>query len=359
LENPVLKNEIALNASFKLGELILNQPKSLNSLDMNMVVILEEALEQWRDDPNIVAILLRGAGDKSFCAGGNIKSARASALKNPHGPCHEAEAFFKKEYKVDYTIHTYPKPIICLGHGFIMGGGMGLFQAAEFRLLMKNSVLAMPEISIGLFTDVGAGYFYNNLKYDIGLFLGLTGAQLQSSDAFFLGLCDAVIQNSSIEEVLLKLQDMSWSKDVLENRDKLKVICQTHFETNLVQKSDIQNHLKLIESICQKKSLNEMVQEIHKTTHSPFLNKASQTLKQGSPISAHLIYHHLRNCKTKTLKETFDEDTKLSTACMRHPEFAEGVRALLIDKDNSPNWTYKTIEDVPEHLVIKMLGKLS
>ena len=176
----------------RIGHATLNAEKSLNALTLDMVDQLYEKLNLWRDDPAIVAVVLDGAGERAFCAGGDIRRLRQSVIDSDYGVNPYGEQFFAREYRLDYLIHRFGKPVLCWGSGIVMGGGIGLLAGASHRVVTQGSRLAMPEISIGLFPDVGAGWFLNRMPGKVGLFLGLTGLRMNAGDALFTGLGNSI-----------------------------------------------------------------------------------------------------------------------------------------------------------------------
>ena len=167
------------------GLITLDSPRSLNALSEDMIIAMQRHLDAWAEDPDICLVILQGAGERAFCAGGDIRQLY-DVLGTDQSEA-EATRYFNAEYRLDYTLHTYRKPLICWAHGVVMGGGLGLLAASRYRLLTPSAQLAMPEISIGLFPDVGAGYFLNRLPEGMGLFLGLTGARLNQIDSLRSG----------------------------------------------------------------------------------------------------------------------------------------------------------------------------
>jgi enoyl-CoA hydratase/carnithine racemase len=169
----------------------LNVPATLNSLDLTMVDALAVALAQWRNDPAVAMVYLRGAGDRAFCAGGDIQALYRSCKANQEARRRVdsyAEDFFEREYRLDFHLHTFPKPVLCFGHGVVMGGGLGLLAASRFRVVTPKSRVAMPEITIGLFPDAGGTTLLSAMPGSLGLFLGLTGTHFRGGDARALGL---------------------------------------------------------------------------------------------------------------------------------------------------------------------------
>src|SRR5690554_6615229 len=197
----------------KIGIATLNSERSLNALSLAMIDALEPQLEAWANDDSIVCVWLEGAGEKAFCAGGDIVAMYKAAKDLPKEPVAEVVDFFTREYRLDYRIHTYPKPLLVWADGFVMGGGMGLMNGASHRVVTERSRLAMPEISIGLYPDVGATYFLSKLPDNMGLFLGLTAAQVNAADALYIGLADFAIASDMRDNTLHALTNASWSDD--------------------------------------------------------------------------------------------------------------------------------------------------
>ena len=160
-EDVVLFEELPASNNLKVGKIVLNIPKTLNSLTLEMVDLLLDRLSQWELDESICCLLISGSGGKAFCAGGDVQALHASAVKTPGGPCVEAETFFEREYRMDFALHNYPKPVIVWGDGIVMGGGLGIFAGGSHRVVTETSRFAMPEVTIALFPDVGGSYFLN------------------------------------------------------------------------------------------------------------------------------------------------------------------------------------------------------
>ena len=196
----------------RIGIASLDAEKSLNALSLPMILALTDRLEAWAKDPNIVCVLLRGNGPKAFCAGGEVRSLAQACREQPGEVPALAAQFFAAEYRLDYRLHTYPKPLICWGHGYVLGGGMGLLQSAAIRIVTPSSRLAMPEISIGLYPDVGASWFLSRLPGKLGLFLGLTGAHINGRDALDLGLADRFLRDDQQDELIDGLLQLNWQE---------------------------------------------------------------------------------------------------------------------------------------------------
>ena len=351
-QDSLIINELA-SSTGKIGVLKLNAEKTLNSLTLSMVNALSGQLTLWAEDDEIAVIILMGNGDKAFCAGGDIQELYQSAIASPGEPCIKGEAFFKHEYQLNYQIHTYKKPIICLGNGIVMGGGLGLMAGASHRVATESTRIAMPEITIGLFPDVGGTYFLNRMPYNFGVFFALTGASINARDALYTKLADYMIPWSSHEKLLKNLQKVSWSTSDIEKNHRFVDQQIKHLEVNEqdlqnLMVSEVQTHHKLLETICLHNSLAEVIREIKEFDEdSHWFDKAKSAIEHGSPLSSVLIYEQLRRHRHSDLETVFLSEYQLATNVIRYPEFAEGVRALLIDKDKSPNWNFKHFSDVP------------
>ena len=221
----ILFEELAA-ASGKVGRVTLNIESTLNSLTLDMVDLLQAQLDAWRDDDSIGAIFIEGAGEKAFCAGGDVQALHASAVATPGGPCEYAEAFFTREYRMNYTLHTYPKPLICWGHGIVMGGGLGVMAGCSHRVVTERTRIAMPEVTIALFPDVGGSWFLNHMPGSAGVFLALTGASINAADAIYTGIADRFIASEHKDAVVRQLLAQSWQADSLANHSLVRHVLQ-------------------------------------------------------------------------------------------------------------------------------------
>ncbi len=324
----------------------LNNEKSLNSLSLEMIQILAPALARWAADARVVAVFLQGAGEKAFCAGGDVR--RICLRVREHGIDDAyAREFFEQEYRLDYAIHRFPKPLIVWGQGIVMGGGIGLMSGASHRVVTGSSRLAMPEISIGLYPDVGGSYFLSRLPGRLGLFLGMTGANMNAADALYAGFATHALAEASRAAVLEGLCALAWSKDATQHDEQLSQFLAAQ-PAAVLPEPQILPRLELIEARSAGESLGAVYAGLTQAADDAWLNKAAQTLVKGSPTSAALIYRQWLRGRSLTLAEVFREELTLSVQCARHPDFIEGVRALLVDKDQSPRWQPTQLEDLSE-----------
>lgn len=354
-QDAVLFQERITDSGHRIAFAKLNSEKSLNALTLDMIRLLDERLKQWEADPNVVCVVLSGAGEKAFCAGGDVRSLRDSILthKAP-GPNPQAQAFFGEEYRLDYRIHKYSKPILAWGGGIVMGGGLGLLAGASHRVVTEQSRIAMPEVSIGLYPDVGGSWFLPRMPGRVGLFLALTGAALNGHDALHVGLADFFLKSEDRNTFFESLTNAAWQSDALENRNTLSKALQSFSEraSDVLPVSNVKRHADLIEDLTHGESLLDVRNAI--TGYSgedSWLKKAAAALAGGSPTSVALMWEIWRRSKHMSLAEVFRMELIISLQCCEHPDFPEGVRALLVDKDNKPNWTPPRVEDVSEQWI--------
>jgi enoyl-CoA hydratase/carnithine racemase len=328
----------------------INTPRNLNSLSLDMIRLLKPQLKRWAEDPKICAVWLEAEGDKAFCAGGDIVSLYRS-MTEP-GDAELGRTFFTEEYELDYQIHTFPKPLVCWGHGIVMGGGIGLMVGASHRVVTESSKMAMPEVNIGLYPDVAGGWFLNRMPGRTGLFLGLTGARINAADALFVGMADRFIRHELKAQVIQALQDRQWN-----GQDAHQVVGAVlrEFEQHsgsAMPASSVRDYLDEINRAADGDSLEQVVQQLMELgSREDWLGKVTHSLGNASPTSLALVWRHLHNCRLDSLREVLDKELVISCNCLDKGEFAEGVRALLIDKDLQPRWRYASLSEVDENWI--------
>ncbi|MDO8694608.1 MAG: enoyl-CoA hydratase/isomerase family protein [Sheuella sp.] len=360
----VLFEEVACANGMKLGVATLNTPKTLNGLSLDMTRLLAARMEVWAKDPDLALVIMRGAGEKAFCAGGDLHTLYHSMTENIGKPAAAntyAGTFFAEEYALDYRIHTFPKPIVVWGDGIVMGGGMGLMMGASHRIVTDTSKMAMPEITIGLFPDVGGTWMLNRLPGKTGLFLGLTGAHIGAADALFAGMADYHLPHDSWNILISSLKTQRWHRtpDQTEMQHETRVRHDDMLNSLLHELSSdpvpvigsLQQHLSLIQKICSGSDLDKIVSNILALSEhqDPWLQRAAKTLAAGSPGSARLTFALLQRTKHASLAEVYRIEWIAGLMCASHGDFAEGIRALLVDKDKNPKWNpAKLIDATPQ-----------
>jgi enoyl-CoA hydratase/carnithine racemase len=349
----------------------LNAPKSLNALSLPMILLLTEQLKVWQNNDAIAVVVLKGAGDKAFCAGGDVVSLYHH-FKNENFPISDetivsskALDFFQHEYQLDQLIHSFKKPILAWTNGYVMGGGVGLMAGASHKVSTEKTLMAMPEVTIGLYPDVGASWFLNKMPNNIGLFLGLTGSMFNGVDAKLLGLADYLIASDKLGVIEKKLIDTDW-EDKNNNHQLLHdTLAELSIKVSDQPETLIVKHETVIAGLTRSDNIAEIYQAIldcdlsvfnEKTTDDKWLQQAQTKIQNGSPLSCALIYQQLKRSKEYTLAQCFESELNLSLRCCQQTEFSEGVRALLVDKDKKPQWRYNNVNDI-DHKIIKWFFK--
>ncbi|RUO38172.1 enoyl-CoA hydratase [Aliidiomarina shirensis] len=344
----VLFSETETVSGKKIGIACLNSERSLNALSLDMILLLEPQLRAWQSDPEIACVWLEGAGEKAFCAGGDIVAMYHAMQEMPNEPVAEVVDFFTAEYRLDHLIQTYDKPILVWGDGFVMGGGMGLMNGASHRVVTERSRLAMPEISIGLYPDVGATYFLGQLPDNMGLFLGLTAAQVNAADALYLGMADFAIASDLHTNTLQALVNASWTDDNELNHATLTdTLQQRIFSSEELAEGPLFARRDLISKLLEGNDIVAVSEQfLQHETDDELMSRAQKTLARGCPLTAHIVWQQLQFGGSLALADAFQLELTLSVNCAVKGDFVEGVRALLIDKDRKPKWTHKSIADV-------------
>ncbi|WP_296403110.1 enoyl-CoA hydratase/isomerase family protein [Psychrobacter sp.] len=357
LQDPVLFNTYATKTGHYVAEMVLNSPKSLNALSVEMCQLMSAQLTQWQTDDAVIAIVLRGSGDKAFCAGGDIRRLYDSMLDNPPMPNPYATDFFGSEYALYRQMHFYDKPIVLWGNGIVMGGGMGLMAACSHRIVTDSTKFAMPEISIGLFPDATGSWFLQRMPAKTGLFLGLTGALCNANDAKFTNLAEYAVGSNDYEQVIEALQSAPWQSTspkspLYSSAHRLAHECLSHLEQRLqpeLKPSKLAQYWRSIQVLMVSGGLQEidaLLQDDEKLAHidakfavDSWAQRAIATYRQGCPVTACLTYEQYHKVKDFSLEQVLYFEANVAVHCANNPDFKEGVRALLIDKDKSPNWS--------------------
>lgn len=333
----------------KLGVITLDAPKSLHALTLEMIRAIDGALVRWADDSAVACVVLQSSTDKAFCAGGDVRSLRtavaeqAGVVPNP-----QALAFFAEEYRLDHRIHTYAKPLLVWGGGIVMGGGLGLMAGASHRVVTENTRIAMPEITIGLFPDVGGSWFLGRMPGRSGLFLGLTGAPMNAADALYTGLGDYFLRQEERAMVLDALALAQWQASAQANSEQLdRLLRGFSAPATSLPASEVRANFDAIAVLTQAPTLPEVVAAIAAYDgDSVWLQKAAHSLAKGAPTSAALVWAMRERTRHMSLAQVFQLELIVAVQCCAHADFSEGVRALLIDKDNAPQWQPASLADV-------------
>ena len=337
---------ILSETSNQIAFITLNRPAALNALTLGMVLELGALLRRHAADPEIRAVLLRGAGGKAFCAGGDLRSLYQGFTES--GTLNRD--FFVAEYSLDYALHTYPKPYIALLDGITMGGGMGLAQGSRLRIVGERSRIAMPEVGIGLFPDVGGSYFLSRLPGSLGLYLALTGIPLCGIDAVYAGLADVYLAPHALASLVDDLGDLKWSgaweADVRAAIHGRSAPGLPHAPLAGLQ-SVVDHHFSQpsVPGILASLDLEE------RDEYAGWAQRTAQLMRSRSPTMMSVALGQLQRGRLLSLADCLRMELGMVEQCVDQGDFMEGVRALIVDKDNSPHWNPATLQEVTERSV--------
>lgn len=340
-----------------IGVATLNAEKALNALSLDMVRLLTEQLNKWKSDSNIAFVVLDGSGEKAFCAGGDVRALYEASIADKGQIAAAAQTFFTEEYQLDYLIHNFEKPVLVWGNGFVMGGGVGLMAGASHRVVTETSRIAMPEVTIGLYPDVGGSYFLNRMPGKSGLFLGFTAYQMGAADACYVGMANHYLNDDDKDPMFDALVTADWGDDAGMNHQYLDEVLHEVALKSAIPKgeSTIANNQGLIDTLMGG-TLDDIVKRMSDLeTDEKWLSRAKSAMLEGSPISCQLIYKQSKLGTSLSLADVFRWELGISVNCLAIGDFNEGVRALLIDKDRNPQWHYNSAFEVPSELISKMV----
>ena len=345
--NPT-ESHIVASVEDGIARLTLHRPKALNALSLEMIRDISKALFAWRDDSAITHVLLRGAKWNkalevsepfgAFCAGGDIRYFHEAVHSEAEGELNRnsLEAFFTEEYTLNHLIHHYPKPVIAFMDGVVMGGGMGLTQGASTRIVTERTKMAMPETAIGLFPDVGGGYFLSrcaNSSVGVGEYLALTGQMLTGSEALSMGLADVCLESKELQTI--------WDdpKSFVPTKQSQAAIA----------------HLDLMQKHFSQSSIQAIVQSLQ-LDGSAWATKTLAQLQKNSPLMLAVTLEQVKRARQMSLGDDLRMERDMVYHCFAgtphmHSDTVEGIRALVIDKDHSPKWQPTRLDDVTPSLV--------
>jgi enoyl-CoA hydratase/carnithine racemase len=331
-----------------VGVITLNRPQALNALSLGMIRDITSALLAWRDDANVAAVVLRGATREgkgvAFCAGGDIRFFHQAALSGDPA----LEDFFTEEYTLNHLIHGYPKPVVALMDGIVMGGGMGLSVGAALRVVTERTKMAMPETRIGLFPDVGGGYFLSRCPGRIGEYLALTGRAMGAGDAMLLGLADVFVPSANLPALVETLCDQP-----MESAAHVRAAVAA--AAGEAPQASLTAHRAAIDAHFGPPDLSGIVQSLRNDT-SEWAAQTLADLLERSPLMMAVTLEQLRRARSMGLADDLRMERVLVHHCFHlrsgaASETVEGIRALAVDKDHAPRWNPARIDDVSAEMV--------
>ena len=351
-EPVVLFNEIPTANGKRFGIATLNAPASLNALSVDMVRLLTPKLREWAADSGVVGVMLDAAGEKAFCAGGDLRQLYQTLLDCKADRNEYAERFFGEEYELDYLIHTFPKPFVCWGHGIVMGGGVGLMAGCSHRVVTEGSRVAMPEVNIGLYPDVGGSWFLRRTPGRTGLFLAFTAAQINAADAIFAGLADVLVPHAAKAQVLEAIGTAAWKSAQGADRALMSALLAKAGEGVAMPASKLREHFDLINATLAGEDLLVIDRRLRALqSDDAWLQTAAKTYAKGAPSSVALSWALWQRVLRMSLAEVFRLEYWASLGFRAHADFAEGIRAVLVDKDRNPKWTPATLAEITPDFV--------
>ena len=336
----------------QLGIITLDRAQALNSLSLAMVRDITHALLKWRDDANITAVVMRSNSEKAFCAGGDIRFFYQKGSANAMQGGALIEDFFTEEYALNHLVHHYPKPYIAFMDGIVMGGGMGIAQAGptcRLRIVTERTKMAMPEVAIGLFPDVGGGYFLSRATGVCGTYLGVTGETIAAADAIYADLADVFIPSSALASLLEHCVQCPANKDI---RLHIKELAANYNNetTGDPASSRLVQERTAIDQHFSHNSVEAMLESL-KSDSSEFAQKTLAVMEKRSPLMMSVTLEQIRRSQVLSIEECLRMERNLVRRCFEHGEVIEGVRALVIDKDHQPKWSPSSVAAVSSDMV--------
>ena len=332
-----------------VGTITLDRPKALNSLSLDMVRALTAILRDWHDDASVAAVVLRSSSEKALCAGGDIRFFHEVGNAGPRGGSALLEDFFTEEYALNHLIHFYPKPYIALMDGVVMGGGMGIAQGGPdcgLRIVTERTKMAMPEVNIGLFPDVGGSHFLSHAPGQLGNYLGLTGLTIGAADALYIGLADVFVPSTELPALKALIETTAGAELPGAIRAFAASFAQGAGASELqAQRAAIDAHFSALSVAAIMDSLAR--------DDTPFAQKALNALHQRSPLMMCVTHELLARGAQLDVADCLRMERSLVRRNFDHGEVLEGVRALVIDKDNAPQWNPPSLEQVTPEMVAR------
>ena len=324
----------------------LNRPDALNALSLEMILRLRSLFGEFSADPEVFAVLIKGAGEKAFCAGGDVRA----LYKSFKGAGSLHNEFFAAEYPLDYLLYSYPKPYAALLDGITLGGGMGISQGSALRIVGERTLMGMPEVAIGFFPDVGGSYFLSRLPGMLGRYLALTGLKIRAADALYSHLADLYLPPAAIASIVNDLSTLHWGSDRFAD-------LQRFLQARAVTPESAPALPALRECIdlhFSKASVAAILSSLESETrgaYAAWAGETAQLMRSRSPTLLSVTLRQLQRGARMSLADCFRMELGMAAYAFEQGDFLEGVRAVLIDKDNQPRWRPIRIEDVTDSMI--------
>jgi len=335
--------EVLIGVEGPVGRLTLNRPKALHALTTDMCRAMTDALMTWREDPGVVLVLLDHAGERGFCSGGDVRRAAESA----GGDGAAAREFFFVEYRLNELMFRYPKPIVAVMDGVTMGGGIGISRPARYRVATERTVFAMPEAGIGLFPDVGAGWYLSRTPDHIGIWLALTGARIGPADGELIGLATDYVESARIAELKAAI--------VAEPAGVERLLTEFEGDAGRPPLAMHQDEIRRIFGLGGVEAIFAALE----AAGTPWAAAQLAALKTRSPQTLKVAFRQLLHGRqAKSFAEEMEMEYRIATRVALRPDFREGVRAVLVEKDHAPRWDPPSLSGVSEAMLDQIFAPL-
>ncbi len=337
-----MSGDVLIRKEGRAGRITLNRPAALNALTWAMALEIEKALDAWADDPQVRAVIVDAAGEKAFCAGGDIAELYREGCA---GNYDYGRRFWRDEYRLNAKIYRYAKPYIALMDGIVMGGGVGLSSHGSRRIVTERSVVAMPETGIGLIPDVGGTYLLSRMPGRCGEYIAMTSSRMGPGDAIYGGFADLYMPSAKKAEAIATLCETGDPKT-------LDALCEAPPESELAaHHSEIDALFAGADALACVKALE--------AASTPLADKAALAIRRNSPLAVAAAFEAVRRARAlKSIEECLVQEYRFTYRCQEMSEFLEGVRAAVIDKDRKPQWRPARLEDLDMQRVHALLAPL-
>lgn len=347
MDQPAAEPEVLVETRGAVGFITLNRPKSLNALTLDQIRAITPQLRAWARDPAIAMVIQRGNGEKAFSAGGDIRALYDACLAKDWAA---HETFFGEEYTLNHLIGTYPKPFLSVIHGIVMGGGFGLSVHGAFRVATETTMFAMPETGIGMIPDVGGSYVLSRMPGKLGLYLGLTGARCKLADALYTGVATHFVPQDDMESMIDVLVAQA-----APGMDAAKAETIIGDFSKPAPPAPLAEHRAVIDRIFAAPTVEAVITGLE-AEGGDWAQKALSMMAAASPWSLKVVHRQLTEAAGWDFAQGFAMELRLACRMMQHPDFVEGVRAKIVDKDNAPRWSATAPADVRDEDVAAALA---
>ncbi|MDY7231136.1 enoyl-CoA hydratase/isomerase family protein [Hyalangium rubrum] len=331
-----MSHDVQLETRGPIGLVTLDRPKALNALSLDMIRAIHPRLDAWASTPEVKAVVIRGAGGKAFCAGGDVRAVAAST-----GPL--AQDYFREEYGLNRRIHHYEKPYIALVDGISMGGGLGLSIHGSYRVVTERLMFSMPETAIGIFPDVGGGWFLPRFPGEVGTYLALTGARGNAADAMWTGYGTHHVNHARLDALLEALVAADWNQG--SPQEVVARVLASHATD--AGPAPLSAQREAIDRCFAADRVEDILAALA-AEGSEWAEATRVTLARMCPTSLKVTLRQLRRCRALPYDEVVPIEYRLSQHLTSRPDFREGIRAVLVDKDQKPRWNPATLAEVRE-----------